>query len=80
MDKEENKIIGETVVSEAVQAAPVKDGLSGAQAPKEFKKAPFAFSRERTKNSRKSSGREPRAKPEFDQKLINIRRVAIVVS
>lgn len=81
MDKEENKIISEMGASGAILPVPaISDGLKVAQAPKEFKKAPFAFSRERTKNSRKPGGRDQRAKPEFDQKLINIRRVARVVS
>ncbi|MDE1988376.1 MAG: 30S ribosomal protein S5 [Patescibacteria group bacterium] len=42
---------------------------------------PFSgFGRERTKNARKTGGRVQRVKPEFDNKLINIRRVARVVS
>ena len=79
MDKEENKIISEVIISEGV---PIQDGLKIAplSAVKDEKKPFFASPRERTKNSRKSGGREQRAKPEFDQKLINIRRVARVVS
>lgn len=80
MDKEENKIIGEMAVSEGVLTPLIQGDVKAVQAPKEFKKAPFSFSRERIKNSRKPGGREQRAKPEFDQKLINIRRVARVVS
>lgn len=79
MDKEENKIISDTIVSEGV---PIRDGLSvdSAPVPKSDKRQFFASPRERVKNSRKTGGREQRAKPEFDQKLINIRRVARVVS
>lgn len=79
MDKEENKIISETIISEGV---PIQDGLKIAPivAVKDDKKPFFNSPRERTKNSRKTGGREQRAKPEFDQKLINIRRVARVVS
>lgn len=77
MAQEENKIISDTIISEGV---PIQDGLKIAPLAKEEKKPSFIFPRERTKNSRRTGGREQRAKPEFDQKLINIRRVARVVS
>lgn len=77
MDKEETKIINE--VADA-NGPVVKDGLKIVALPKEEKKVFPGFSRERTKNARKMGGRGERAKPEFDQKMINIRRVARVVS
>ena len=77
MDKEETKIINEVVDA---NGPVVKDGLKIAELPKEEKKSFQGFNRERTKNSRKMGGRGERAKPEFDQKMINIRRVARVVS
>lgn len=77
MDQEEKKIINEVVDANGVE---LKDGLKIATPSKEEKKAFPGFSRERTKNTRKIGGRGERAKPEFDQKLINIRRVARVVS
>lgn len=77
MDQEEKKIINE--VADA-NGPVVKDGLKIAELPKEEKKSFTGFNRERTKNSRKMGGRGERAKPEFDQKMINIRRVARVVS
>lgn len=81
MDKEENKIISEAMVSGVVSTTPLTpEDLKSVQSSKEFKKMPFASSRDRTKNSRKPAGRSQRVKPEFDQKLINIRRVARVVS
>lgn len=77
MDQEETKIINE--VADA-NGPVVKDGLKIAELPKEGKKPFPTFNRERTKNARKMGGRGERAKPEFDQKMINIRRVARVVS
>lgn len=78
MDQEEKKIINEVVDANGLE---VKDGLKVVVLPpKEEKRAFQGFSRERTKNARKMGGRAERAKPEFDQKLINIRRVARVVS
>src|SRR3989344_1552885 len=49
----------------------------GVPAPKNFPQRSF---RDHKKNVRKSPRREPRAKPEFDQKIIDIRRVARVVA
>lgn len=77
MDKEEKKIINEVVDANGME---LKDGLKIATPLKDEKKAFPSFSRERTKNARKMGGRGERIKPEFDQKLINIRRVARVVS
>lgn len=77
MDQEEKKIINEVV---DINGLDIKDGLKIAELPKEEKKPFQGFTRERTKNSRKMGGRGERAKPEFDQKMINIRRVARVVS
>lgn len=77
MDKEETKIINEVADS---NGPVVKDGLKVAELPKEEKKSFPGFNRERTKNARKMGGRGERVKPEFDQKMINIRRVARVVS
>ncbi|MEK7157886.1 MAG: 30S ribosomal protein S5 [Patescibacteria group bacterium] len=74
---EENKIINEAVISTAPQ---IQASVGAVVAlPKEAKKAFFA-PMDRKKNTRKSGGREQRVKPEFDQKLINIRRVARVVA
>lgn len=67
MEPEEIKI-EEVATEEAIPASP-KD-TSFAQAPREFKK-----------NSRKAPPRrEARVKPEFDQKIISIRRVTRVVT
>ena len=73
---EENKIINEAVISTAPQ---IQASVGAVVAlPKEAKRL---FSRRWIeKNTRKSGGREQRVKPEFDQKLINIRRVARVVA
>ena len=77
MDQEEKKIINEVA---DVSGLEVKDGLK-IVAPVREEKKPFpGFNRERTKNARKMGGRGERAKPEFDQKILNIRRVARVVS
>ena len=73
MDQEEKKIIDEVVEA---NGADVK-GIKVAELPKEEKKPFPGFSRDRAKNARKIGGR---ARPEFDQKMINIRRVARVVS
>lgn len=78
MDQEEKKIIINEVVD--ANGLEIKDGLKIAEIPKEEKKPFQGFNRERTKNARKMGGRGERAKPEFDQKMINIRRVARVVS
>lgn len=77
MDQEEKKIINEVVDANGVA---LKDGFKIATPLREEKRAFPGFSRERTKNARKTGGRGERAKSEFDQKLINIRRVARVVS
>ena len=64
----QKEIIPETVAVEAT--APAVDTASPAQAPREFRK-----------NSRKAPPRrEARTKPEFDQKIIDIRRVTRVVT
>ena len=76
MDQEEKKIIDEVVEA---NSADVK-GIKVAELPKEEKKPFPGFSRDRAKNARKMGGRGERARPEFDQKMINIRRVARVVS
>ena len=73
MDQEGKKIIDEVVEA---NGADVK-GIKVAELPKEEKKPFPGFSRDRAKNARKIGGR---ARPEFDQKMINIRRVARVVS
>lgn len=77
MDTEEKKIINEVA---AANGSEVINNLKIAELPKEEKRPFPGFSRERTKNTRKMGGRGERAKPEFDQKMINIRRVARVVS
>ncbi|MBM2818104.1 MAG: rpsE [Parcubacteria group bacterium] len=77
MDQEEKKIINEVVDASGLE---VKDGLKIVELPKEEKKVFPGFTRERSKNARKMGGRGERAKPEFDQKILNIRRVARVVS
>lgn len=77
MDKEEKKITNEV---EEETNPEFKDDLKIAEKPKEEKKHFTGFSRERAKNVRRTGGRGERAKPEFDQKMINIRRVARVVS
>ena len=76
MDQEEKKIINEVA---NINGLEIKDGLKIVEVPKEDKK-PSSFAREKTKNTRKMGGRAERVRPEFDQKLINIRRVARVVS
>lgn len=75
-NSEENKIISE------VGGHNVAQGHSSASvvAPLKEEKRSFFATKDRTKNTRKTGGREHRVKPEFDQKLINIRRVARVVS
>ena len=77
MDQEEKKIINEVADANGLK---VKDDFKVAEIAKEEKKPFQGFARERTKNVRKMGGRGERAKPEFDQKMINIRRVARVVS
>lgn len=76
-NSEENKIISEAVNSTTPQIQ--ADASVVVALPKEAKKTFFA-PKDRTKNTRKTGGREHRVKPEFDQKLINIRRVARVVA
>ncbi len=50
-----------------------------APAPKPFERKPFVRGGERTKNPRRNTGGRPeRIKPEFDQKILNIRRVTRV--
>jgi len=77
MDQEEKKIINEVADTNGLE---IKGGLKVAEIAKEEKKPFQGFSRDRAKNVRKMGGRGERAKPEFDQKMINIRRVARVVS
>ncbi len=77
MDQEEKKIINEVVLANGLQ---INGGLKPVETPKEEIRTFPGFTRERTKNARKMGGRVQRAKPEFDNKLINIRRVARVVS
>lgn len=77
MDQEEKEIISEITEANGLE---IKDGIKTVKLFKEEKKIFPKFTRERTKNARKIGGRGERAKPEFDQKLINIRRVARVVS
>ena len=70
MESEETKI--NTEVEEVLAETPVVEEapIAVVQSPREFKK-----------NSRKSSPRrEARVKPEFDQKIISIRRVTRVVT
>lgn len=76
-NSEENKIISGAGSHSVPQAH--SDASVVATLPKEEKKTFFA-PKDRTKNTRKTGGREHRVKPEFDQKLINIRRVARVVA
>lgn len=76
MDKEEKIIINE-VVEEVIPE--IKDSPKIAEKPK-MEKRFTGFSGERVKNTRRTGGRGERVKPEFDQKMINIRRVARVVS
>jgi small subunit ribosomal protein S5 len=65
--------IQEQIVEQKAQEAPVEAPATGevfSSHPREFKK-----------NQRKSAPRrEPRARPEFDQKIISIRRVTRVVT
>ncbi len=74
MDKETNK-------TNLISAAPASTGPTKAFQPRT---APFGKSRpdfggDRAKNPRRSShGRPERIKPEFDQKILNIRRVTRV--
>lgn len=76
MDTEEKKTINEIIVNDLE----VKENSQiNAATRKEVKAPPIAY-KGRTKNSRKMGSREPRVRPEFEQKLINIRRVARVVS
>lgn len=77
MDQEEKKIINKVIDT---GDAEVKEILKIDTALKQDKKSSPVFSRERAKNARKAGGRGERIRPEFDQKLINIRRVARVVS
>lgn len=77
MDQEEKKIINEVA---DINGLEIKDGLKVVEVSKEDKKPFPTFTKERTKNTRKMGGRTERVRPEFDQKMINIRRVARVVS
>lgn len=80
MDQEEKKIINEVTATNGLGVKDVKNDLKTIDPPREEKKTFSGFTRERTKNIRKTGGRGERAKPEFEQKLINIRRVARVVA
>lgn len=80
MDKEEKKIINEVATTNGLKIKDAKDNFKLIEPIREEKKTFQGFTRERTKNIRKAGGRGERAKPEFDQKLINIRRVARVVA
>ncbi|MFA6552236.1 MAG: 30S ribosomal protein S5 [Candidatus Paceibacterota bacterium] len=63
-------------VGAAPKAATVSVVQVGAGAPKRFERKPF----DGRKNPRKSGNRGERAKPEYDQKILNIRRVTRVVA
>jgi len=68
MDKDETQ--KEILVEEEVATTPTVEEVAEIPAPREFKR-----------NSRKSGPRrEARVKPEFDQKIISIRRVTRVVT
>lgn len=60
---------GAEVAAGAPEAAPAPKTFGDRRNPRDFKK-----------NSRRPARRESRVKPEFDQKIINIRRVARVVT
>jgi small subunit ribosomal protein S5 len=45
-----------------------------------FKKKEFSNNKNERKNTRKFNAKEPRAKPEFEQKMLSVRRVTRVVS
>lgn len=77
MDQEEKKIINEVVDTNGLEP---KEGLKISLSPKEEHRSSPGSVKERIKNSRKIGARTDRVRPEFDQKLINIRRVARVVS
>jgi len=64
------------VVAAAPRVATVSVTQAGAGAPKRFERKPF----DGRKNPRKSPNRGERAKPEYDQKILNIRRVTRVVA
>lgn len=67
---EPEEIQKEIIAEDTETIVPVKDNGSLAHAPREFRK-----------NSRKASPRrEARVRPEFDQKIISIRRVTRVVT
>jgi len=80
MDETNQKPIADTKSAEATGAslgAPKAPDTRGAKG--DFRDTPRSFDRNR-KNPRLGGPREPRAKPEFDQKIINIRRVTRVAS
>lgn len=60
----------------AVESTPVAASAPAAAAPAAFNRPPREF----RKNTRRPMRRDPRVKPEFDQKIVSIRRVARVVS
>jgi len=62
------------VAKPAAAPAPAAGGFRGAQGGRPGEKRDFR------KNTRKGGPREPRAKPEYDQKIINIRRVTRVAA
>lgn len=74
---EETKTQTNTV---AEAGAPAVAGAPVANKPFDNRNQGFRGGNRGGKNPRKNFGRAPRAKPEFDQKIINIRRVTRVVA
>lgn len=80
--EEENKIIDNTAKTEdnATSVEVAKETPPAEEPKKEFSAERRNFNRDRKKNPRRPSRKEGRTKPEFDHKIVSIRRVTRVVA
>lgn len=76
MDENNTQNNNETPVVAAVESTPVAAAPVAGAPASDPRRAPREF----RKNTRRPMRRDPRVKPEFDQKIVSIRRVARVVS